>query len=357
MLDVPSTNAPVVVSAILLAPLFEKLTAPLKLLFCVSVMAFAPDVKLEVPVTVATPLCVMAPLVVTAKMPEIVDAANANAFASTNVTLLPVVMPTDAKSLEASSSVILLPDPAAKVDAPETVKAPLSVIAPAVVTLNVPDIVDALRAKAFASTNVTLLPEVIPTDAKSFEASSSVILLPDPAAKVDAPETVKAPLSVIAPAVVTFNVPDIVDALSANAFASTNVALLPVVIPTDAKSLDASSSVILLPDPAAKVEAPATLNAPLSVIAPAVVTFNVPDMVDALRANAFASTNVTLLPDVIPTLAKSLDALSSVMLILPATKVDEPETVNAPLCVTAPPAVIFKSPVIDKPDNPTAALL
>src|SRR3989338_11545019 len=91
MLDVPSTNAPVVVSAILLAPLFEKLTAPLKLLFCVSVMAFAPDAKLEVPVPVATPLCVMAPLVVTAKLPEIVDAANANAFASTNVTLLPEV--------------------------------------------------------------------------------------------------------------------------------------------------------------------------------------------------------------------------------------------------------------------------
>jgi hypothetical protein len=49
-----------------------------------------------------------------------------------------------------------------------------------------------------------------------------------------------------------------------------------------------------LPAPAASVVAPVTLRLPLSVIAPAAVTFNVPDIVEAPRLSALASWRDTL---------------------------------------------------------------
>ena len=60
--------------------------------------------------------------------------------------------------------------------------------------------------------------------------------------------------------------------------------------------------------PAANVVEPVTVNAPLSVISPPVVTFNVPDTVEAPNTNALASTKITLFPLVIATVPKLFDA-------------------------------------------------
>ena len=59
--EVPKTKAMALVKATLFAPVFVKDTAAVKRLFCPRVMANPPVVKLEVPGTVKTPDCVIAP--------------------------------------------------------------------------------------------------------------------------------------------------------------------------------------------------------------------------------------------------------------------------------------------------------
>src|SRR3989338_7709986 len=132
-----------------------------------------------------------------------------------------------------------------------------------------------------ASVIATLLPLVIATVEKLLDASSNVMLFPDPAASVVVPVTANVPLSVIAPAAVIPNVPETVDAPKSIAPTSVIATLLPDVIATVPKLLDASSNVILFPDPAASVVVHVTANVPLSVIVPAAVMPNVPDTVDA----------------------------------------------------------------------------
>src|SRR3989338_8606027 len=118
-------------------------------------------------------------------------------------------------------------------------------MAPPAVKINVPDMVDAPNTIAPASVISTLLPDVIPIVPKLFVDVSKIILLPDPAANVVAPVTANAPLSVIAPAAVIPNVPETVDAPKTMAPASVIATLLPLVIATVEKLLDASSNVIL----------------------------------------------------------------------------------------------------------------
>lgn len=65
----PKTRAPLLVSETLLVPLLERLTLPVKTLFCVSVMAAPPAEKLAVPGMVKIPVCVMAPLAVAESEP------------------------------------------------------------------------------------------------------------------------------------------------------------------------------------------------------------------------------------------------------------------------------------------------
>jgi len=65
----PKLKAEPLVRETLLIPLLERLTAPVKALLCVKVMALAPEVKLEVPGTVKAPVWVIAPPAVTDKLP------------------------------------------------------------------------------------------------------------------------------------------------------------------------------------------------------------------------------------------------------------------------------------------------
>ena len=96
----------------------------------------------------------------------------------------------------------------------------------------------------------------MPTDEKSL-ATFRVMSLPEPAAKVEAPVTTKPPLLLMVPLVVTSSVPLIVLALRMRALMSLITTFLPLVIPTDAKSL-ALLRVMSLAEPAEKVAAPVT---------------------------------------------------------------------------------------------------
>ena len=121
----------------------------------------APAASVVVAVTARAPLSVMAPVVVTSKVPETVEAASIRALASTRVTLLPLVMATVAKSLVATSRVMSLAAPAASVVVPETVEAALSVTAPVVLRLKVAAVTPATpatvpRSTASASVTVTV---------------------------------------------------------------------------------------------------------------------------------------------------------------------------------------------------------
>ena len=115
---------------------------------------------------------------------------------------------------------------------PVTVSVPESVIAPEVLTPNVPETVEAPRTRAFASVTVTLFPLVISSELKLLAASSRVISFPDPAASVVAPVMVSVPESVIAPVVLTPKVPETVEAPRTRAFASVIATLFPVVMAT-----------------------------------------------------------------------------------------------------------------------------
>ena len=103
-----------------------------------------------------------------------------------------------------------------------------------------------------------------------------MISLPAPAASVVMPATTIFPLSVIAPAVVTFRFPLTFDVPRSSALASRSVTLLPLFTATVLKLFPAESRVMSLPAPAASVVVPVTTTLPLSVMAPPAVTLRVP---------------------------------------------------------------------------------
>ena len=100
-----------------------------------------PALIFAVPAINKLPESVIAQLVLRVNDPETVEAPRSKAPASTKITLLPLVMINVEKVL-ALFSVISLAEPTAMVVIPVTDKAPLSVKAPAVVMLNVPETVD-----------------------------------------------------------------------------------------------------------------------------------------------------------------------------------------------------------------------
>ena len=122
--------------------------------------------------------------------------------------MLPLVMPTVLKLLAALFKVMLLAAPTARAVVPVTLTAPLWVKGPpVVVTLKVPDTVEAPRFSAVASVSATLLPLVMPTVLKLLAAFVRVISLVAPAVKVVKPAAVTAPVCVMAPVDVMASVP------------------------------------------------------------------------------------------------------------------------------------------------------
>ena len=129
------------------------------------------------------------PFVVTLKLPLIVEVAapKLSALLSSRVTLLPLEITIEVKSLLGLASVISLPAPAVKVvvvPAPFKVKIPLWVMVPAVWSVKLPAAVEAPRIRAFVSRRFITLPLLIISVVKSFPALLRVILFALPAAKV-----------------------------------------------------------------------------------------------------------------------------------------------------------------------------
>ena len=271
-------------------------------------MVFTALVWLTVPLTVmASPLTVSE---AAATSPSTKDPVSARA------TTLPLGMFTVPKLLLAFDSVMSLL-PAVSVVVPLTVKAPVWVMAPPVVTFSVV-VVPVPSTKAPVSTRVVTLPLVMFTVLKLLPALSSVMLLPLPAATVVVPLTVRAPVWLRAPPAVTSSVV-VVPVPKISAPLSTRLVTLALVMLTVPKLLLAFDSVMLLLT-AASVVVPLTVRAPVWVMAPPAVTFSVV-VVPVPKISALLSTRVVTLPLVMLTVAKLLPALFSVMLSLPAASV------------------------------------
>ena len=350
-LNVPSiVDAPILMAVVsrkaTLFPLLTVTTPVKSLEELFRVMSFPePAASVVVPVTVsAPPVCVTAPVEVSPNVPEIVEVPRSMALASTSVTLFPLVMDTvPEKSFDAPSSVTLFPDPATMVVAPVMASVPESETAPPAVNPKVPEMVEAPRSMAPASTSVTLFPEVITTVLKLLELSFKVMSLSDSAAIVAVPVTTRVPESVTAPPVFNPKVPEMVEAPKSIAPESTRVTLFPLVTATVPKLLELLSRVILFPDPAAIVVVPVTVSVPVSVTAPPAVKLNVvavrlevSSTVSMSRSSVSVNVTVWLAADIA---RLSTSVVLSVMLIVPPAVIASPET-------TIPPAV----PVNPAPD-------
>ena len=284
----------------------------LKLLFSMyrPMLFAAPAARVVAPVTVNAPLWVIAPAVATASVPLTVDADRIKASASFRLTFLPLVMPTVLKLLLDVARLISFAAPAARVVAPVTFNVQLCVIAPAVATASVPLTVDAPRIKASASFRLTFLPLVMLTVPKLLVDVPRLMSFAVPAARVVVPVTASAPTWVIVPPATAVRWPlTVLSALtwpSTRALELVRLTLLSEKTRTAPVKLFAAFVNVMsfAPPEVTRFDVPVTLNAPLWVIAPAVVTVRVPLTVDVPRIKASASFRSTFLPLVIPTVLK-----------------------------------------------------
>ena len=307
-------------------------------------------VTLVLPVTTRAPVFVTAPPAVTERLPLTVLAARARPPASFNVTLLPLVMPTEEKLL-ALFSVISFAAPAANVAAPVTSSTPESVIAPPATTLSVPLTVLAPRSIASLSVRTTFCPLVTTTVEKALPALLSVMSLVGPASNVAVPVTDRAPDCEIGPLAVTFSAPVMELAPKAMLLVSKRVtffAWVMATVPKLLKVLVKSTSF----DPASNVAVPLTKMPPASVMSPPAVTERSKPTYGTTRAIAVLSTTVALPPLLVVSQTeplKSLLALVSRMSpvgpgrVAVASNFAVPVTDRAPDCEIAPVATLTSS--------------
>ena len=269
---------------------------------------------------------------------------SANVPALANVTVLPKLFP-------ALFTVMLAPLAAVNDAAPVIASAPLLVMLPAVaVASKVPVTVDAPKFKPFASTIVTLTPVVETAPVKLFPALLRVTSKPAADAVV-VPPIVRGPLLVMSPPAVMLRLPEKFDVPISNADTSTTVTFAIPLAPlnaTDApKLLLGSLSVMLAPTPSAvNVARPPMTRAPVLVMSPVVaVTLKLFATVEAPRTKPFTSLIMTSLPLTIDTAPTKLLLLLNVTVLSgPAVTVVNPPMFIMPGTLTAPLAVIVKSP-------------
>ena len=142
-----------------------------------------------IPATEIGPLSVMSPPIVTLRFAEMVEAARVRALVSLRVTLLAEETETEEKLFAGLLSVMSLVEPALKFAAPVTVRIPDCVMAPLVLTVSAPLMVEAARTRELASPSETLLAAEMETEEKSLKELSRVMLLVAPALKSEAPTT------------------------------------------------------------------------------------------------------------------------------------------------------------------------
>ena len=138
------------------------------------------------------------------------------------------------------------------------------------------------------------------------------------------------------------------------AFASFSVIRLPVLLAETAPVKSFPASRVIAAAPAVKLDVPATVTTPSSVIAvPTVVTSRLPPIVDACRSTLFAPLLTSASPLTVRARLPSPPSSSVPRLTLPAAVVNAaspPPTVTLPLSRISPlVAVTARSPPI--PDN------
>src|SRR5581483_7092437 len=112
----------------------------------------APALKLEVPGTVKTPVCVIAPLEEIVRFCPTVDAANAVAILLVKLTAFdPLLFRATAAVNELFCVKVIGNAPAVKLEVPDTVNTPVSVIAPPAVATKLPLFVKVIAGNAIAA--------------------------------------------------------------------------------------------------------------------------------------------------------------------------------------------------------------
>ena len=361
-------------------------------------------VRLEVPVTVSAPVCVIGlALLLATRFPVTVPEPRSNApvefavsapvasvpsvsaFWSVICVVPPVSVTAPMKLLPAFVHV-MAPVPALTEVVPVTIFAAVCVTAPLAIT--VIDVTEASRLIAFASVICNAPPAATDTRPwKSLVACVSV-MLPAPALMLVTLPTVNGPLCVTAPPLLiapifpsTVPVPRLSAPVevastfvtarvpSVNAFASTMPVLAPVRLTAPWKSLPKLFNAMSLARPALMFDVPVTVRLPVCVTAPAalVEATRLPATVPAPRFNAPVEVAVRSPPRVsvpsVSALASVIEALFapvllsvtapvklfvpvvSVIAFAPAVTKVVPPIVRLPFCVTAPPAVTPSVPV------------
>ena len=202
---VPVDNAALFVTVTAFAPLFERDTAPVKLLLVPLVdksIALAPAVKLDVPGATNAPVCETAPTATIVKLLPTVDAASEVALLFVKVTLLVPLF----ESAIAPVKLLLVPfvvksialAPAVKLEVPGTVNAPVCETAPTETSVKLFPTVDDANDVALLLVTVTLLEPLL----DNVIAPVKLLLVPfvvksialAPAVKFAVPGTVIAPV-------------------------------------------------------------------------------------------------------------------------------------------------------------------
>lgn len=384
--EVPSTNALPLVTAASLAPVVLTLTAPVNALLDVNVIGFAPALKLEVPATVNTPVCVIAPVAVAAKLPTF-EAANAKAVLLVILARLPtpLLLKVTAPVNTLLNVKVIAFAPAVKLDVPGTVKIPVCVIAPVALAVKFCPTDEVPNTKARPLLMETLFaPELLRLTAPVNAFAWVNVIGLAPTLKLDVPDTVNAPVCVSAPVAVTVRLLPTDEVSSTRAAALLREILLTPVLFTLTAPVNTlfNVRVIGLP-PALKFDVPGTVKIPACVIAPPASATKLPPLVKVIAGKAIAALlKVTVklrklvkpakLGRVAPTLV--LRKLTSrIFATVPANtgaaprlfacdnKISEagavtaklvvpPVAVNAPVWVMLPPDVIVKfCPTLDGP--------
>lgn len=392
-----NTNPAPLVILTSLAPLLLRLMTPLnKLLLCVKVIGLAPALKLELPNIVNAPVCVIAPVATAVKLLPILDSAKTKSIVFVILTsLLPVLLKVTGPERALSSVSVIGKLPVTKLALPGIVIAPACVIGPPAVKLIDPPCFNTPGGRtigALSKVTLTLVKLGKLKAAGGGNCAPTLILrrvilrifarlplkitgkVPKSLANgnrisefgtvkeiVLVPSTVKIPVCVMLPPddkatfLPTVETPSTKGILLVKL---TSLAPLLLIFTAPVNTLFCVKVIGLLP--ALKPALPATVNAPICVIAPLTVAVKSCPIVEVPSVKSMPLLMITLFIPLLLKLTAPLKALFCVNVIAlgPALKLAVPGTVNTPVCVIAPLAVAVKLlPTLEAPNTNPALLL
>lgn len=324
-------------------------TAPVNTLFCVKVIGFAPELKLDKPATVSTPVCVIAPVALAVKFLPSVAPAKINPVVLVMLTsFAPLLFKVTAPVNTLFCVNVIGLDPELKLEVPGIVNATVCVIGPLAIAIKLLPISDAPKTSPAEFVTLTLLLPLLLNDTAPVNALFCVKVIGfDPAVKLDIPGTVNTPVCVIAPAAVADKLFPNVDAANIKPVVLVMLTLFAPLLFNETAPVNVLFCVSVIGNaPAVKLAAPGTVNAPVCVIAPLFVTIKSLPNVDAANIKGVVFVTLTSLAPLLLKVISPEKAFACVKVIglLPALKFDVPGTTNAPVCVIGPPAVMDMLP-------------